>query len=50
MLMYCECDRVGQLGKVDHSNGKGGERAMAIPRFQGSCPHLCRLRNMLFWP
>jgi hypothetical protein len=23
---------------------------MAIPRFQGGSPHLCRLRTTLFWP
>jgi hypothetical protein len=35
---------------VDHSEGKGGERVMAILRFQGGSPHLCRLRTTSFWP
>jgi hypothetical protein len=35
---------------VDHSEGKGGERVMAIPRFQGGSPRLCQLRTELFWP
>jgi hypothetical protein len=29
---------------------KGGERVMAILRFQGCSPRLCRLRTALFWP
>jgi hypothetical protein len=39
----------GKWGKVDHSEGKGGERAMAILRFQGGSPHLCQLRTTSFW-
>jgi hypothetical protein len=35
---------------VDHSEGKGGERVMAIPRFQGGSPRLCRLRTASFLP
>jgi hypothetical protein len=35
---------------VEHSEGKGGERAVAIPKFQGGNPHICRLRTTLFWP
>jgi hypothetical protein len=35
---------------VDHSEGKGGERDVAIPRFQGGSPPLCRLRTISFWP
>jgi hypothetical protein len=31
----------GNYRKVDHSKGKGGERAMAILRFQGGSPRLC---------
>jgi hypothetical protein len=32
-----------------HSEGKGGERATTILRFQGGSPCLCRLRTALFW-
>jgi hypothetical protein len=35
---------------VEHSEGKGGERAVDIPRFQGGSPRLCRLRTISFWP
>jgi hypothetical protein len=35
---------------VEHSEGKGGERVMAILGFQGGSPLLCRLRTTLFWP
>jgi hypothetical protein len=35
---------------VEHLEWKGGERAMAIPRFQGGSPRLCRLRTASFWP
>jgi hypothetical protein len=34
---------------VDHLEGKGGERVMAILRFQGGSPRLCRLRTAIFW-
>jgi hypothetical protein len=40
----------GKVGKGVHSEGKGGERAMAIPRFQGGSPRLCELRTTPFWP
>jgi hypothetical protein len=40
----------GKNGKVEHSEGKGGEWAVAIPRFQGGSPCLCRLRTTSFWP
>jgi hypothetical protein len=50
MLMYCGCDRVGQLGEVVHSEGNGGERAVAILRFQSGSLRLCRLRIVSFWP
>jgi hypothetical protein len=33
---------------VNHSEGKGGERAVAIARFQGGSPHLCRLKTTPF--
>jgi hypothetical protein len=36
-------------GIVEHSEGKGGERAMAIPRFLCDSPRLCRLRTAPFW-
>jgi hypothetical protein len=48
MFFYCGCDRAGQLGV--HSEGKGRERVVAIPRFQGGSPRLCRLRTTAFWP
>jgi hypothetical protein len=36
----------GQLGgPVEHLEGKGGESAMAIPRFLCGSPRLCRLRT-----
>jgi hypothetical protein len=35
--------------KVEHSEGKGGEKVVAILRFQGGSPHLCQLRTVLFW-
>jgi hypothetical protein len=47
----CRCDRVGQIGESGSlgREGKGRERALAIPRFQGGSPCLCRLRTMSFW-
>jgi hypothetical protein len=33
---------------VEHSEGKGGERVVAIPRFQGGSTRLCRLRTSSF--
>jgi hypothetical protein len=35
---------------VDHSEGKDGERTVAIPGFENGRPRLCRLRTTLFWP
>jgi hypothetical protein len=35
----------GKWGKVQHSEGKGGEWAVEILRFQDGSPHLCRLRT-----
>jgi hypothetical protein len=35
---------------VEHLEGKGGERTVAIPRFQGGSPGLCRLMTASFWP
>jgi hypothetical protein len=49
MFMYYGCDRAGQLGERGSIEGKGGERNVAIPRFQGDSPRLCQLRTMLFW-
>jgi hypothetical protein len=44
-------DWAGQVGgSVEHSEGKGGESAVAIPMFLCGSPHLCRLRTTLFWP
>jgi hypothetical protein len=38
-------DRTGQVGgSVEHSEGKGGESDVAIPRFLCGSPHPCRLR------
>jgi hypothetical protein len=37
-------------GSVEHSEGKGGESVVAIPRFICGSPRLCRLRTMSFWP
>jgi hypothetical protein len=35
---------------VEHSEGKDGERLVAIPRFQGGSPCLCQLWTTSFWP
>jgi hypothetical protein len=32
-------------GPVEHSEGKGGESVVAIPRFLCGSPSLCRLRT-----
>jgi hypothetical protein len=40
----------GKYVKVEHSEGKGGERAVEIPRFKGGSPRLCRLRTASFCP
>jgi hypothetical protein len=50
MLMYYGCDRAGQLGKRSSLGREGGESVVAIMRFQGCSPRLCRLRTTLFWP
>jgi hypothetical protein len=39
----------GNKGKGVHSEGKGEESVMAILRFQGYSPHLCRLRTASCW-
>jgi hypothetical protein len=44
-------DQAGQVGGlVEHSEGKGGESAVAILRFLCGSPRPCRLRTALFWP
>jgi hypothetical protein len=44
-------DQAGQVGgSVEHSEGKGGESVVAIPKFLCCSPHPCRLRTMPFWP
>jgi hypothetical protein len=44
-------DRAGPVGgSVEHSEGKGGESAVAIPRCLCGSPRLCRLRSASFWP
>jgi hypothetical protein len=48
-MLDCGVKRDNQ-GKVQHSKGKGREMVVAILRFQGGSPHLCRLRTMSFWP
>jgi hypothetical protein len=35
---------------VEHSEGKGGESAMAIPRFLCGSPRPCRLMTASIWP
>jgi hypothetical protein len=47
--MYVVVTGQGKYGKVDHSEGKGGERVMAILRFHDGSPRLCQLRTMSFW-
>jgi hypothetical protein len=43
-------DRAGPVGgSVEHSEGKGGESAMAILRFLCGSPRPCRLRTAQFW-
>jgi hypothetical protein len=42
-------DRVGQVGgSVEHSEGKGGESVVAIPRFLCGSPRPCRLKTAPF--
>jgi hypothetical protein len=44
-------DQAGQVGRsVEHSEGKGGESDMAIPRFLCGSPRPCQLRTAPFWP
>jgi hypothetical protein len=50
MFMFVSVIGRGKLGKVDHSQGKGGERVVGILRFQGGNPWLYQLRTTLFWP
>jgi hypothetical protein len=38
----------GQIGKVEHTKGKGGERVVDILMFQDGSPRLCYLRNVSF--
>jgi hypothetical protein len=35
---------------VEHSEGKGWERVVAIPMFERGTPRMCRLRTASFWP
>jgi hypothetical protein len=35
---------------VEHLEGKGEERDVAIPRFLGDNTDLCRLMTVSFWP
>jgi hypothetical protein len=49
IVMYCCCDRAGQLGD-EHSEGKGGEKAVTILRFLGGSPRLYRLMTASFRP
>jgi hypothetical protein len=44
------CDRAGQIGESGALRREGWEWVMAIPRFQGGSPRLCRLRTMSFLP
>jgi hypothetical protein len=46
-MFICVTER-GKLKKVEHLEGKGGERAVKILRLQGGSPHLCRLRTASF--
>jgi hypothetical protein len=42
-------DWVGQVGgSVEHSEGKSGKSAVAIPRFLCGSPHPCQLRTVPF--
>jgi hypothetical protein len=44
-------DQAGQVGgSVKHSEGKGGESVVTIPRFLCGSPHPCQLRTAPFWP
>jgi hypothetical protein len=44
-------DRAGTVGgSVEHSEGKGGESAVAILRCLCGSPCPCQLRTVLFWP
>jgi hypothetical protein len=50
MFMFVGVTGWGKLGKVDHSEGKGGGTTVSILRFQGGSSRLCRLRTVSFWP
>jgi hypothetical protein len=51
MFILFDCvTRRGKEEKAEHLEGKGGEQAMGILRFQGGSPHLCQLRPTSFWP
>jgi hypothetical protein len=45
MLDKMETRRGHLGGSVEHSDGKGGESPMAIPRILCGSPRLCRLRT-----
>jgi hypothetical protein len=45
IFMYVIVTGRGKERKVDHSEGKGGERVVSIPRFQSGSPCLCHLRT-----
>jgi hypothetical protein len=36
-------------GSMEHSEGKGGDNIVAIPRFLCGSPRPCRLRTAPFW-
>jgi hypothetical protein len=46
MLDKMETGQSHLRGPVEHSEGKGGENAMAILRFLCGSAHLCRLRTV----
>jgi hypothetical protein len=48
LLLLDQAGKVG--GSVEHSEEKGGESVMAIPRFLCGTTHMCRLRTTPFWP
>jgi hypothetical protein len=44
-------DQAGPVGgSVEHSEGKGEESVVPIPRFLCGSPHPCWLRTAPFWP
>jgi hypothetical protein len=46
MWIKMEIERGHLGGSVEHSEGKGGESAVAILRFLCGSPRLCRLRTV----